>query len=249
MLFVRVALHGSLIAALTVVTQLGGIAWAIALLTSRKLLTFVAAYAVLWLGATLTAPMAGRVPMPCASAGPTVMQSWLYCGLNRHYASPELKQTLEDLGTAMDDRFPGTRTLVLDANFPFLDGFRLLPHRSHDDGEKADLAFFYQNEIGYLPGATRSPIGYFAFEQGPSACPQVWPTFRWDLEFLQPLWPDYGVEPQRMRFALNWLAGDPRVGKIFLEPHLRDQLGVSDPKVRFQGCNAARHDDHIHIQQ
>jgi hypothetical protein len=38
------------------------------------------------------------------------------------------------------------------------------------------------------------------------------------------------------------------VAKIFVEPPLAAQLGLSDPKIRFQGCRAARHDDHIHIQ-
>ncbi|MDG1408954.1 MAG: hypothetical protein P8Q50_14385 [Octadecabacter sp.] len=41
---------------------------------------------------------------------------------------------------------------------------------------------------------------------------------------------------------------DQRVGKIFIEPHLAQTLGLNDPKVRFQGCRAARHDDQIHIQ-
>lgn len=41
---------------------------------------------------------------------------------------------------------------------------------------------------------------------------------------------------------------DPRVRRIFLEPHLKARLGLSaEPKVRLQGCWAARHDDHIHV--
>ena len=38
-------------------------------------------------------------------------------------------------------------------------------------------------------------------------------------------------------------------GKILLEPHLAHRLGVEGrPNIRFQGCRAARHDDHIHVQ-
>jgi hypothetical protein len=35
----------------------------------------------------------------------------------------------------MDEKFPGTVTIALDANFPFVNGFPLLPHLSHADGK------------------------------------------------------------------------------------------------------------------
>lgn len=54
--------------------------------------------------------------------------------------------------------------------------------------------------------------------------------------------------PARMRFALDWLNRDPRVGKVLLEPHLKAQFAPGAGKIRFQGCHAARHDDHIHLQ-
>lgn len=39
------------------------------------------------------------------------------------------------------------------------------------------------------------------------------------------------------------------IGKLFLEPHLKSRwrLGAYD-KIRFHGCKAVRHDDHLHIQ-
>ena len=36
--------------------------------------------------------------------------------------------------------------------------------------------------------------------------------------------------------------------RIFLEPHLVKKWGITGGVVGFQGCNAARHDDHIHLQ-
>lgn len=51
-----------------------------------------------------------------------------------------------------------------------------------------------------------------------------------------------------MRAALQWLGHDDRVGKVFIEPHLKVKFGAESEKVRFQGCRAARHDDHIHVQ-
>ncbi|SDX89110.1 hypothetical protein SAMN05444358_11453 [Ruegeria halocynthiae] len=155
---------------------------------------------------------------------------------------------LEDTAEEVAKRFPGTKTLLLDANFPFFNGFPLLPHLSHDDGEKADLAFYYRDENGYLPGATRSPIGYFAFEDGPTECSKSWPSLRWDFGFVQPVWRSYELDTERTRTVMQVLSADARVGKIFIEPHLVSRLGVAHNKVRFQGCRAARHDDHIHFQ-
>ncbi|MEL6998345.1 MAG: hypothetical protein AAFP68_08785, partial [Pseudomonadota bacterium] len=66
--------------------------------------------------------------------------------------------------------------------------------------------------------------------------------------WLQSSFRDLPPDVERMRTAMALLSGDRRVGKIFIEPHLVRSWGVGHPKVRFQGCRAARHDDHIHIQ-
>ncbi|MEM9044691.1 MAG: hypothetical protein AAGC81_08335 [Pseudomonadota bacterium] len=244
----RFFLHGLAILLLTLLTQLGGIAWLIALATRRRVLTFLFVYVALWGSALVVAPLFGRVPLPCWPTGELQFATPLYCALNRHYVRPEMRDVLLDLGREMERRYPGTITLVLDANFPFIDGFPLLPHLSHQDGRSADLAFFYRRGGAYLPGSTRSPIGYFAFEDGPSDCPEEGTMLRWNLRWLQPLWPDMEIEPERTRLALNLLARDARVRKILLEPHLKRQLGLASSKIRFQGCHAARHDDHLHIQ-
>jgi hypothetical protein len=177
------------------------------------------------------------------------VQSWFYCATNRTYVTLELKALLHEAAAVVEAGHPGTTTLVLDAGFPFLTGFPLLPHLSHDDGEKVDLAFFYADAGGnYLPGETRSPIGYFAFEQGDSSCPNQWLSLRWDLNWVQPLWKSYALEAERNRLLIETLVRDPRSGKVFVEPHLKQPLGLEGGKIRFQGCRAARHDDHIHLQ-
>ncbi|WP_241525785.1 hypothetical protein [Pseudophaeobacter leonis] len=79
-------------------------------------------------------------------------------------------------------------------------------------------------------------------------CPAVWLTLRWDFAVLQRFWPDYRLEPARTSLLLRTLVQDARVGKLFVEPHLQPQFWVEDQKIRFQGCRAARHDDHIHLQ-
>ncbi len=86
--------------------------------------------------------------------------------------------------------------------------FPLLPHLSHGDGRKLDIAYYYRGaDDGYLPGQTRSPISYWAFEQPgagdtPSPCrADAWLTTRWDMRFLQGLFPDRALEPERTRAA------------------------------------------------
>lgn len=244
----RVFFNSSAVLLLTVVTQIGGIAWLMALFFKRKLLVFLVGYVFLTAAAVWVAPSFGRVALNCFDNGTLQVQSLMYCALNRHYVTPKLKEVLVDTAQEMDREFPGTITLVLDANFPFLDGFPLLPHLSHDDGKKVDLAFFYRDDTGYLPSATRSPIGYFAFEPGPTECRPTWPTLRWDFDALQPLWRDYELDEERMAAVMTILSNDVRVGKTFIEPHLVQSLQIAHPRIRFQGCRAARHDDHIHFQ-
>ena len=244
----RLGLHALLILALTLLTQLGGIAWLIGLRFRRRLLTFVLAYAMLWGLAFLIAPSMGRTPLPCFGE-PLRMQSPVYCLLMRNYVSPELAEVATDAATQMAQSYPGTVTLALDGGFPFLDGMPLLPHLSHSDGKKLDFSYYYQSDGTYLPGQTRSPIGYWAFELGDeTSCRPVWLTGRWNLRWLQAVWPDRALEPNRTAALTRIFLADTRVSKVFLEPALAAQLGLADSKLRFQGCRAARHDDHLHIQ-
>jgi len=245
---VRFAFNAGVVLALTILTQIGGLAWLVACGFRRRLLAFLVFYIFLSVSAVWIAPQFGRVALSCFERGTLQVHSFMYCALNRTYVTPELAEVLSDASDRLEQLHPGTVTLVLDAGFPFADGFPLLPHLSHHDGEKADIALFYADEFGYLPGRTRSPIGYFAFETGPTDCAKVSPTLRWDMEALQPYWHDYALERDRTRAVLQILAADLRVGKVLLEPHLTETLGVVHEKIRFQGCRAARHDDHIHLQ-
>ncbi|RYG93352.1 hypothetical protein EU803_01520 [Loktanella sp. IMCC34160] len=245
----RIIGHFSVIALLTVLTQLGGIAWLASLVFRRRLLAFLAVYAAVWGVAFALAPLTGREALPCFGK-PLRMQSAFYCVTMRNYVTPDLAQVAAEAAQAVDAAYPGTVTLALDGGFPFLTGMPLLPHLSHDDGEKLDLAFYYQDtEEAYLPGRTRSPVGYWAFELAEDDyCPRTFPTLRWKMAFLQPLWPDRSLEEERTAALIQHLSEDARVAKIFVEPPLAQSLGVAGAKIRFQGCRAARHDDHVHIQ-
>lgn len=243
-------LNGSIVVALTVVTQLGGLAWLGALRFRWRLPAFALLYALLWTMAQVAAPMAGRVPLPC-SGEPLRMQSVLYCGLLRNFVTPELRDRAEVAAKAVARDYPGTVTLALDGGFPFLTGFPMAPHLIHDDGEKLDFAFSYQNAAGqYVAGKTASPLGYFAFETLAEAglCPPVWLTMRWDMRWFQPFLRPMRLDEVRTKALIGALLADARVGKIFVEPPLAARIGVADERIRFQGCRAARHDDHLHVQ-
>lgn len=245
---IKILLQAFVFVSLTIISQVGGLAWLVALCFRRRAIVFTAAYITLSVTAIWVAPTLGRKSIPCISGDALQMQSKLFCALNRQYVVPELYDVLVDFAFQMERDFPGTETRVLDANFPYFSGFPMLPHLSHEDGRKVDLAFYYESNEGYLPGVAKSPVGYFAFEDGPTDCPDNTITWRWDMIWLQAFWPDYRLETLRMRAALQLLGADNRVGKVFIEPHLKERLGAKGQKIRFQGCRAARHDDHIHIQ-
>ncbi|RDL49318.1 hypothetical protein BLJAPNOD_00416 [Ensifer sp. M14] len=267
---IRWLVNAAIVVLLTALTQIGGLIWLVAMLLTRRVRGRARAVAMLamfvplyGLGSALayaTAPAFRRVPLPCFSEQGTTMrmQSILYCVLNRQYVVPELKTAALALSAHMSSSFPGTTTLTLDGNFPFFDGFPLLPHLSHADGRKLDIAFYYSDIGGtFRDGETRSPLGYFAFEQPfegaaePCHGRSDLVTMRWDLAALQSLWRPMALEEHRTREAIRWLSEEGRaygIAKIFVEPHLAERLGVSAETIKFQGCRAARHDDHIHIQ-
>ncbi|WP_417453065.1 hypothetical protein [Kiloniella sp.] len=269
----RGLLHLSLSVLLTVVTQIGGVAYVIVLIFKQfipainkskfryNFLLFILCYSVLWGGSFLIAPQFGRVAIPCFSdqTEKIVVQSPFYCVLNRHYVSPKLLEVGNALAANIDAQFPGTQTLALDANFPFFDKFPLLPHLSHDDGRKLDIAFYYRNEKNeYVVGKTKSPIGYWGFEQPTDDDGQLCSNkdhnlnLRWDMDWFQFFNKhQYHLDQERTSAALQWLVKQGqsyKVSKVFVEPYLAKRLGVSNKIIRFQGCKAARHDDHIHLQ-
>jgi len=256
---------------LTALTQIGGLALVLGWLVVRLLpdtwrgasmvtLASLALYALMTVA--LVPPLAkvgGREALPCSGtdAAPYRAATPLLCILNRAYVRPPVKAVLAGLSLAVTKEFPGTQTVFLDGNFPFFDGFPLLPHLSHQDGRKLDIAFYYQDAGGrYEAGRLKSPIGYWAFEhrQGDEtdACPESrGPTSRWDMAAIQSWFPPLVLEPNRTRAALIWLSGRGTalgVEKIFIEPYLAARWDVTSSVLRFQGCRAARHDDHIHFQ-
>jgi hypothetical protein len=254
---------------LTALSQVGGIVlvlavWATRLLRRRLprwparaagLAVFVAVYAALTLVVLpAAAPGLGRVALPCHRKPDSALEARtvLTCVLNRNYARPEVRYVLKDLAAHMAAAYPGTVVQYLDANFPLLDGFPLLPHLSHSRGRSVDLAYAYRDASGGAADPP-SPVGYWVYEQpagdDPQPCAGKRSRLRWDLGVLQRLHAGVTMDVERTRAMLAWLAdAHPGVRYLLIEPHLKKRLGLTSEAIRFQGCGAARHDDHMHVE-
>lgn len=182
--------------------------------------------------------------------------SLFYVVCNRTYVTPELNNVLSRVAFNLQEELPGIRLIYLDANFPFIDGFPLLPHLSHDDGEKIDVTFIYEKD-GSLGNDKISRSGYGIYESPTDAefnqSEQCKEAGYWQYDF--PKYLTLGSSNPELKFSkkgtkalAKLILKEPSVGKLFIEPHLKIRLGLTSPKVRFQGCRAVRHDDHIHFQ-
>ncbi len=261
---------------LTILTQVGGLLYLLYQPFSRGIKKKVrqpvksffirAAFfsGILVLFSLLIVPMLarpfGRVPLPLFSQQdrPLKPANLLTVFANRHYVEPELKEAIIQVSSSFAKKEPGTTILYLDANFPFFNGFPLIPHLSHDDGEKLDIGFVYKNKrtgdrlkrsptlFGY--GLTENP-SQGEFNQ-PAACEK---KGYWQYSLLTMITlpkPNVAFDASANKRLLQLLAADSRIGKIFIEPHLKNRLELSHlGKIRYHGCHAVRHDDHIHIQQ
>lgn len=259
---------------LTILTQIGGLAYlayksfGLAIRKRIKVGGFsrwkpFGLFAGIYLAGTLfvippLAELYGRVPMPWFANEEHRIKpaTILTCLANRHYVRPELKALISDISLQMEEE---AALVYLDANFPFLTGFPLLPHKSHDDGEKIDLSFIYRNtQTGEVVNDAISMFGYGVTEDPargemnrPEECEG---KGYWQYSLIRRITPQWRKEKYVFDEALNRellirLAKDGRVGKIFIEPHLKQRLGLDrHGKVRSHGCSAVRHDDHIHVQ-
>ena len=203
----------------------------------------------------------GRVPMPYYAArnSPIKPLTILTCLLNRHYVKPILKEQMLLTAKTVAKEFPNSQIAYLDANFPFWNGFPLLPHLSHNDGKKLDLTFLYKNKIT-RKAVNDSPsfYGYGVYE-GPDKGEINQPNIcrkkgYWQYSFLEKITPQgkketIVLDEQRTKRLLQLLAQNKALKKIFIEPHLKTRWGLSRyGKIRYHGCHAVRHDDHIHVQ-
>lgn len=263
----RFFIQTAVVLLLTVLTQIGGLLWLICYWLAgrwkdkrigRALLAFVPFYlfisiAVLpWISSSW-----GRTPLPVLNSQSLKPVSLLYPLLNRHYVTPNTKMTLQEVANQLRQQYPDAELQYLDAGFPLFDKFPLLPHLSHNDGRKVDLAFFYNLSNGAATNEKPSRSGYGVFE-GPREGEQATAEACQGKGYWQYSYPQYltmGSRPSmafdaaRTKAVVQLLLKQQEIGKVFIEPHLQERFGLSGAsKIKFHGCGAVRHDDHIHMQ-
>ena len=90
--------------------------------------------------------------------------SFFYKLANRNYVKPELNKTIGQIASEFENQNSGIKMIYLDANFPFVDKFPLLPHLSHNDGKKIDVSLIYENPNRELTNKKPSVSGYGVYE-------------------------------------------------------------------------------------
>ncbi len=266
------------IAVLTILTQVGGLVYILYLPLRRflkkrftkqapQLLYRWASFSLLYILVIgfIVPPIArqfGRVPLPwwSSTTQPIKAHNILVSPLlNRHYVKPELKNIVLEIAQQMQSEHEQLTLTYLDANFPFHDGFPLLPHLSHDDGEKLDIAFIYKyNDTGGIAPRNYGFLGYGRCDgpqdgewDFPASCRKKGKWLYDGMALLQPQKTNGNLQadPLLNKMLLNLLSRKRGIRRIFLEPHLELRwLGRDIDKIRPAGCHAVRHDDHIHVQ-
>nr|WP_321237430.1 hypothetical protein [uncultured Psychroserpens sp.] len=257
MKFLKLFGHLILIIFLTALTQIGGVIWILSLFISialkgKKRFIFPVLYLVFNL--LIIPPVAkqfGREQLPIFSEN-IKPRNWVYPLLFRNYVNPELKELLESSVEKL--KHHPIQVIYLDANFPFYNGFPLLPHLSHNDGKKIDITFLYLNEKKQPTHKKPSISGYGAYVKKESYYSNKCEVLEyWQYDF--PKYLTFGtinnlkLDKKNTTLLIKALLSDSKTQKIFIEPYLKDELGLGNySKIRFHGCKAVRHDDHIHLQ-
>ena len=263
---IRCLSHILVVAILTLLTQIGGIIWILSFgyFRLRKFelswIKRLSAFLILYLIATfiIVPPIAklfGRTPLPVLKSGNLIPHNILMPLLNRHYVIPEAKEDLIQIADQMNVVHSKLKVSYLDANFPFIDGFPLLPHLSHDDGRKVDLSFYYskKNKVGnYKPsnsgyGEYVEPLASEINQNSDCKSKGYW---QYDITKYMTLGSreDLDFDLESTKRLVQLIIDRPKVKKLFIEPHIKKRIQVDNTKIRFHGCHAVRHDDHIHYE-
>ncbi|XLS30520.1 hypothetical protein ACJD0Z_06770 [Flavobacteriaceae bacterium M23B6Z8] len=250
---------------LTAITQIGGVLWLVTIIivagnkknkALKRFVGFIILYAICtFLVVPYVAPLMGREKVE-NTTGVSAHSFWTVA-LNRNYVRPSLNKLLQYTAQELQKKFPGIKIVYLDASFPFLDGFPLLPHLSHNDGKKIDISFIYKTSNGAITNKKPSISGYGVFVNPENQKSSMTNTckskgyFQYDFsKYLSfgTINKDLRLHPEATAFMITRFARDQATGKIFIEPYLKRQMNLYNEKIRFHGCQAVRHDDHLHLQ-
>ncbi|WP_299336016.1 hypothetical protein [uncultured Psychroserpens sp.] len=249
--------HILIVLILTTLTQVGGVIWLVSVLISNRLKKkkrFVFPILYLTFNLLIIPPVAsyfGRERLPVFSYV-LKPRHWMYSILCRNYVSSELKVYLKRSSEKLSAS--GISITYLDANFPFIDGFPLFPHLSHNDGKKIDISFQYLDKTGKATDKKPSVSGYGAYvkeDSDYSSKCEVLDYWQYDMTKYLTFGTinDLRLDKKNTKVLIQELLSQSNAQKLFIEPYLKRELGLSNySKIRFHGCQAVRHDDHIHFQ-
>ncbi len=273
-ILIKILLRSILVFVLTILTQVGGLIFLISMLNFRtfdkifenkinslilKTFSFLALYFLsIFVIIPLIAKPFGRVPLPMLETNHVQPANIITVLLMRNYIRPQLRDATYEVAQKMHNKYPGTTLNYLDANFPFFDEFPLLPHLSHNDGKKLDVSFHYidaatNNQSNEVP----SWLGYGVCEEPqlgefdrPSECSK---KGYWQYSYLKKVVSQknknkYPFDKKRTKDQIEFFAAQKEIAKILIEPHLKQRLNLTSGKIRLHGCNAVRHDDHLHVE-
>lgn len=265
MKIVSILLHVLSFVMLTIISQIGGLVYLISIFLAKRLrikfkaktpIVFIIVYSIsTFLIVPNLAPVFGRQKIENTSQLQPV--NYFTIVLNRNYVSKELNKCLASVASELSKSNSGIQVRYLDACFPFVSGFPLLPHLSHNDGKKMDLSLVYEDEKGTIVNKSKSFSGYGVFEEYRNHefnlndfCKESG-HFQYDF----PKYLSFGEINNELRFSkkgtkllIQVILKQDKLEKLFIEPHLKKRMGLVDNRIRFQGCKSVRHDDHIHIQ-
>ncbi len=261
----KIIIHIIVIIFLTITTQIGGFVYLLSILiikksTENNRIKRIGLFGLLYLLTTFIivpniAPIFGREKVKETKL---IKSNTFFTKLmNRNYVKPELNKTLEKISKELNQRHKGIKLIYLDANFPFINKFPLLPHLSHNDGKKIDLSLIYQTKERKLTNKKPSISGYGVYEDPKGKEIKQYEICRekgyWQYDF--PKYLTFGKINRKIEFSKDAtkdlilsILRQKEIGKIFIEPHLKHRMKLNNNKIRFHGCRAVRHDDHIHIQ-
>lgn len=257
----KIVFHLLITFLLTITTQIGGVVYLFTILIflkrnrKFKAVAFISSYSIFsFLILPYLTPFFGREKIKNTEL--IQPNSFIYLLANRNYVVPELNLVLNKVSEELNKKHKGIKLVYLDANFPFFDGFPLLPHLSHNDGKKIDVSLIYEKD-NIVTNKKKSISGYGVFS-GPkkneynqiNICKN---KGKWQYDF--PKYLTFGSINKDIQFSekgtkslINTILKQKQVSKLFIEPHLKNRLGLTNKKIRFHGCQAVRHDDHIHFQ-
>lgn len=198
----------------------------------------------------------GKVPMPVFSK--TLQAHRLaYAFLNRHYVTPRMRAEVIRAAEELNKTYPGTIVTYLDGSHP-IGHPRLYPHIRHKSGKKLDICFFYKNKQTGESLGNPSFFGYGFFvpvlageRDLPSECERrgAWQYSLTGKLVLPSTGQDLEIDARKNQDFLQILTNRKEVRRIFIEPHLKQRFGMqNNDKLRFHGCWAVRHDDHLHLE-